>query len=122
MQHIAARLRDDADLAARACTELGRVVARFDAKFLNRLEARLETKTARDLPIQIARRCVEDRSGFHAIDADCVLLIGPAAETDIIERTAAPGLGARSQQVELRNLASVQWQVPHFALIHVRAD
>src|SRR5437588_393527 len=101
MEDIAARFRHYADLAAGTRAELRRVVARFHAKLLNGLKARLQAEPGRDLAVQVAGRCVEDRSRLDSVYTNGVLLIGPAAETNVVERTAAGGLRAGSKKIEL---------------------
>src|SRR5438067_697373 len=101
MQLVAPGLAHDADLAAGARTVFRWVIARLDAKLLNRLEARLQSEAARNLAVQVAGRCVQNGSCLDAVDANRVLLISPPAKPNIVERAAAGGLSARSEEIKL---------------------
>ena len=121
-ERLRARLGDDADLAAGAGAELGRVVVRLDAELLHVLEARLQLERRRNLAVEVAGRRVDDRRAFDAVVADHVLLVGAAAEAHVV-----PGAGAGVQragrlQHQLRHLPAVDRQVVDFALGDVDAD
>jgi hypothetical protein len=121
-EQVGARLGDDADLTAGARPELGRVVVRLDAELLHVLEARLQLEGRGDLTVDVAGGGVDDRRAFDAVVADHVLLVGTAAETDVV-----PGAGAGVQragclQHQLRHLSAVDRQVVDFALGHVDTD
>ena len=51
--------------------------------------------------------------------ADGILLVRTAAETDIVESSSAIIDGARSEQIKLRHLASVERQIIHFCFSHI---
>ena len=122
MELVGAGLGHHADLARRARAVLGRVVARFHAELLHVLQAGLQAEAGGTFAVQVARRGVDDRGTLDAVEAHGVLLVGAAAEADVVERPAARGLRARRQQVELRQLPAVQRQRGHFALVDVGAD
>ena len=117
-----ARLGDDADLAAGAGAELGRVAARLDAELLDVLEARLQLERRVVLAVHVARRRVDDGGAFDAVVLDDVLLDGAAAEADVLPRAGAGVLRAGRLQHQLRHLAAVDRQPLHLALADVGAD
>ena len=118
---VAARLGDDAHLAAGAGAELGRVAARFDAELLHVFEARLQLERRLVLAVGVARRRVDDRRAFDAVVLDDVLLVGAAGEPDVLPGAVAGVLRAWRLQHQLRHLAAVDRQPLHLALADVRA-
>ena len=122
VEAVAARLGDDAHLAAGAGAELGRVAARFDAEFLDVLEARLQLERRAVLAVHIARRGVDDRGTLDAVVLDDVLFVGPAREADVLPGAVARVLRAGRLQQQLRHLAAVDRQALHLALADVGAD
>src|SRR5262245_17616483 len=108
MEIVAAGPADHADLTSRAGPELGRIVARVHAELGDSFQAVLQAECGRNFPVQIAGGGVDDGAGFDAVKTDSIFLIGPPAETDVIEASATCGLRSRRQQVELRKLAAVQ--------------
>src|SRR5262249_48323714 len=84
VEEIAARLGDDADLAAAAGAEFRGIGARLDAELLDVLEARLQLEGRHDLAVQVARRGVDDRRPVDAVVPDGVLLDRASAEPDVL--------------------------------------
>ncbi len=101
MEGVAARLGDYADLASASGAVLRRIITGLHAKLGDRLQTRLEAEAGRDLAIEVSRRRINDRAAFDAIESYGILLIRAPAEADVVERSAARGLRAGSQEVEL---------------------
>ena len=82
---IAARFRYETNLTARSCSELRRVIARFDAELLHVLETRLQTKWRIDLGIQRARIRINRTRPFDAVITDAVLFSGATGKANRAE-------------------------------------
>ena len=123
---VRARLGDDADLAAGAGAELRRVVVRLDAELLHVLEARLQLERRGDLAGDVARRGVDDGRALDAVELDHVLLVGAAAEADVVPGAGAGVLRAGRLQHQLRHLAAVdrqaRWISRSLTLTPMRAE
>ena len=121
MNLVAAGFRHNADLPAGAGAIFRRVVAGFHLEFLHRFQAGLQPEGRGDLAVQVARRGIHDGRGFHAVKTNCVLLVGAAREANVVIGTAARRLCARRQQVELRDLPTVDRDLRNFAGVDVIA-
>ena len=119
---VAARLGDDAHLAAGAGAELGRVAAGLDAELLHVLEARLQLERRLVFAVGVAGRRVDDRRTLDAVVLDDVLLVGASGESDVLPGAVARVLRAGCLQHQLRHLPPVDRKALHLALAHVRAD
>src|SRR5207247_2098379 len=104
VEAVRSRLRHHGNLSSGAGSVFRRVVAAFDAKLLNILEARLQTKLRRALSVQVTGRLIDHAAAGHAVEFNDVLLVRSPAEADIVERSAARRLSTRRQQIELRDL------------------
>ena len=122
MEVVAARLGDDADLAAGAGAVLRGIAAGLHAELLDVLQARLQLERRRDFAVQVAGRRVDDRGALDAVVADDVLLHRAAAEPDVLPRAGAGVLRAGRLKQQLRHLAPVDRQAVDLARADVDAD
>ena len=119
---VGARLGDDAHLAARARSVFRGIAARFDAELLDVLEAGLQLERGVGLAVHVARRRVDDRGPFDAVILDDVLLVGAAAEADVLPGAGAGVLRAWRLEHQLRHLPPIDRQFRHVALADVHAE
>jgi hypothetical protein len=118
---VTSRLGNYADLTAGTSAVLGRIVAAVDAELLDVFEALLEAEIGSCLPVQVAWGGIDYGARLHAVVTNNVLLIGAAAEANVILCSVSTIYGARREQVQLRHLAAVQGELRYFALADVDA-
>ena len=107
VESVAAALGDDADLSTAPGPELRRIIAGVYPKLLYVLHAGLQPEYTVDLAADVAGVVGDDAASFNAVEAQGVLLEGPAVEAYIVEASGAEVDRARRHEVQLRDLAAV---------------
>src|ERR1051326_2238394 len=83
MECVAPGLRDDADLAAGTGAELGRVIVRFHAEFLDIFQAALQLEWRYELSADDTGFSIDNPRCFDTIETDRILLSRTSVKANV---------------------------------------
>src|SRR5947207_12725597 len=109
MKSVASGFRYNADLRSAASPEFRTVRIRFDAKFLNVFKAALQFERGYQFRADDSGVCIDDSRRLDSVVTDGILIGGAAVEPDIVVLAVSGVLCAWRLEVQLRNLAAIDW-------------